>query len=110
MPYQDALVVPEEVKPDEQVGPLSNVEVLLLNGEHDRHNVEIKRLEEVKANLERSLVTTSRELQNLRDRQTAMLREILKGRGKSAGRLQLKIVRRTTDSTTWIVASKPQES
>lgn len=102
--------MPEEVKPDEHVGPLSNVEVLLLHGEHDRHNVEIKRLEEVKANLERSLVTTNRELQSLKERQVSMLREILKGRGKSAGRLQLKIVKRTTDNTTWIVGSKPQES
>lgn len=101
--------MPEELRPEEQVGPLNSVEIMLIHGEHDRHNSEVKRLEEVYRNLERSLAQTRRELQSLKDRQAAILREIVRTRGKDAGRLRLCVLSRNADSTTWIVA-KPQES
>lgn len=97
----------DALKPEDQVGPLNNVEILLVNGEHDRHNAEVKRLEDIRANLEKSLANTSRELQAIKDRQASMLREILKTRGKDPGRLTVRVVRRPTDGTMWIVADSP---
>ena len=93
----------EEIKLEEHVGPLNNVEILLVKGEHDRHDAEVKRLEEVQKNLEGSLVKTKRELQSLKDRQAGMLREILKQRGKDPGRLPTRVFQRQNDNTTWIV-------
>ncbi len=88
---------------EEHIGPLNTVEVMLIRGEHDRHDVEIKRLNEVAANLERSLVQTRRELQSLKDRQCGMLREVLKTRGKDPGKLPMRVLQRSVDGTTWIV-------
>lgn len=88
---------------EEHVGPLNAVEVMLIKGEHDRHDVEIKRLDEVAANLERSIAQTRRELQSLKDRQKGMLREVLKTRGKDPGKSTMRVLQRSTDGTTWIV-------
>lgn len=86
---------------DELVGPLSNVESLLIRGEHDRHDAEIKRLEETHKNLAASVKKTLDELKSIRDRQSRMLIEILKGRGKDPGTRATHVVRRP-DGTTWI--------
>lgn len=88
---------------EEHIGPLNTVEVMLIKGEHDRHDVEVKRLSEVAANLERSLAQTRRELQSLKDRQSGMLREVLKTRGKDPGKAPMRVAQRSTDGTTWII-------
>jgi hypothetical protein len=89
--------------PEEQVGPLNELEVFTLKGEGGRHDTEIKRLEEVLKNLEASVRNTKQQLETYKESKAKVMRMILKHRGKDPGRLPMRELVKPADNSTWIV-------
>lgn len=95
--------------PEEMVGPLNQVEIMLLHGEGNRHDKDIKDLETTVVNLEKSLDLKRRELSQFKARKDKILREVVKCRGKDPQLLPIRELARPTDNTTWIIlGGKPQ--
>lgn len=101
--------MPEE-KPEEWVGPMNPVEILLLRGDGARHNQDIKNLKEIIRNLESSLVSKRRELADAQAKKNQILREIAKSRGKDPADLPIREADRPHDGSLWVVVGGKPES
>ena len=88
---------------EEYVGPLTTVEIMLLNGEANRHDKDIRFLKETISSLEKSLDLKKREFAQFQAAKDKIIREIVKGRGKNPGSLPVRQLDRIQDNTTWII-------
>jgi len=101
----------DNVTPEQWIGPMNGVEVMLLRGDDASRNDELEKvLKDTIRNLEASLVAKRRELASLQAKKARMLREILKVRGNDPGSLPIRLADRPHDQSIWIVVGGQPEA
>jgi len=94
---------------EEWIGPLNQVEIMLLHGEGNRHDKDIKTLKETIKNLETSLANKKRELAAFKALKEKILREVVRCRGKTVSDLPIREAERPPGTVFVVVGGKPED-